>query len=98
MQQETACSVGGIITFSTRGASWGYKMGEEGPRVLRKRKRASEGRKEGLPALLEVAARATNIVVFSGSGLSAQSGKAVGSRTISTSVLCKHVDSSGLKE
>jgi hypothetical protein len=47
------------------GAASNDKMGEEGSPVQRKRKGTSEDCKEGLPALLEVAARAKNNVVFS---------------------------------
>lgn len=50
---------------------------DEGGRVLRKRKKLEAAQLDGLARLLDLASTASKIVVFSGSGLSAQSGTSV---------------------
>lgn len=47
---------------------------DEGGRVLRKRRKVEAAQVDGLSRLLDLASAASKIVVFSGSGLSAQSG------------------------
>ncbi|KAK9839228.1 hypothetical protein WJX81_002717 [Elliptochloris bilobata] len=57
-----------------------YRLGMMGGRVLRKRKQADSGEQDrdgvskGLNRLLDAAGKSSNLVVFSGSGLSATSG------------------------
>lgn len=52
------------------------EVNETGRRVLRKRRKLGASPVDGLASLLDIASCASRIIVFSGSGLSADSGAA----------------------